>query len=85
MSVKYEYLPKGTCSNKFEFELDGDIIKSVNILGGCPGNLLGISKILKGKKYTEAIDAFKGVKCGNKPTSCPDQIATALEAYYNNL
>ena len=76
----YEYTPKGTCSRKMIFDIDDkDIIQKVEIIGGCPGNLAGISKILVGMPRTHVIERFEGVKCGNKPTSCPDQIAQALK------
>lgn len=82
--MKYEYKPKGVCSQKMTFELEGEIIQNVDIQGGCPGNLLGISKILKGKNYHEVIEAFEGVKCGVKSTSCPDQIAQALKLHFQD-
>lgn len=62
------------------FDIDENrIIKNVKIIGGCPGNLLGISKILVDMSIKDVIERFDGVKCGNKPTSCPDQIAQALK------
>lgn len=62
------------------FDIDENrIIKNVKIIGGCLGNLLGISKILVGMSIKDVIERFDGVKCGNKPTSCPDQIAQALK------
>ncbi len=77
----YEYTPKGTCSKQFIFDISDDIINSVEIKGGCPGNLKGISRILRGMKISEVIEDFDGVLCGNKGTSCPDQIAQALKKY----
>lgn len=77
----FVYKPKGVCSQEMRFEMDGDIIRNVTIVGGCAGNLLGISRIIKDKKISEVKEAFEGVRCGLKPTSCPDQIAHALEAY----
>ena len=79
--VKYEYKPKGVCSKAMTFMMDGDIVREVQIVGGCPGNLLGISRILRDKSIYEVIEAFKGVRCGGKQTSCPDQIAQALLIY----
>ncbi|MFI3326175.1 MAG: TIGR03905 family TSCPD domain-containing protein [Clostridia bacterium] len=73
-----EYKTSGVCSRKISYELDGTKIKSVNFEGGCPGNLLGISQIVVGMEVKDVIDRFAGVKCGNKPTSCPDQLAKAL-------
>ena len=79
--MKFEYTPKGTCSKKMVFDMEGDVINSVVITGGCPGNLLGISRIIKGMKIADVVEDFKGVRCGGKQTSCPDQIATALLEY----
>lgn len=77
--MTYTYRPKGTCSQQMMVELDGNIIKDVKILGGCSGNLQGISNLVKGMDANEAIRRMKGVKCGFKSTSCPDQLAIALE------
>lgn len=77
----FVYQPKGTCSTKMEFELEGDIIRSLKVTGGCSGNLQGICSILKNKQIDEVLDAFSGIRCGLKPTSCPDQIACALREY----
>ena len=77
----FVYRPKGVCSQQMTFTMDGDIIRDVKIVGGCAGNLLGISRILKDKKISEVMEAFHGVRCGMKATSCSDQIATALQAY----
>ena len=63
------YKPQGVCSREMRFEMDGDIIRHVTIVGGCPGNLLGISRILENKTIDEVIDAFCGVRCGGKATS----------------
>lgn len=79
---KFTYTPQGVCSRMFEFELEGDVITNVVITGGCAGNLLGISRMMKGKKVAEVIEAFQGVPCGAKPTSCPDQIAIALTKHF---
>ncbi len=75
----YDYRTKGTCSSLITFTLDGDIIKEVAFQGGCNGNLQGISRLVAGMKAQDAIDRLKGIRCGFKPTSCPDQLATALE------
>lgn len=79
--MKYVYRPKGVCSQIMEFEIENDIIQSMKVIGGCNGNLKGICSILKGKNIQEAIDAFEGIHCGPRPTSCPDQIAKALKQY----
>lgn len=75
------YKPKGVCSQEMRFVMEGDMIRDVTIVGGCAGNLLGISKIIKNKNIHEVMETFQGVRCGSKPTSCPDQIAKALQAY----
>lgn len=81
MTTKYTYKTKGVCSERINFELDGNIIEKVEVVMGCPGNLLGISKILVGMTIDEVIEKFSGIRCGIKPTSCPDQIARALKEY----
>ncbi len=73
-----EFKTKGVCAQKIVCELDGTKVKSVDFVGGCPGNLLGISQIVVGMEAADVIDKFSGVKCGNKATSCPDQLAQAL-------
>lgn len=73
------YLTKGTCSKQIDFELEDGIITSLKFYGGCNGNLKGISKILIGMKAEEVIANFKGITCGFRDTSCPDQLARALE------
>ena len=78
--MKFSYLPQGVCSRKFNFDVEDGVIRSVEIIGGCPGNLEGISRLLAGMKVEDVIDRLKGVRCGFKPTSCPDQIARALES-----
>lgn len=75
-----KYKTKGTCSSYIDIEMDGNIIKSVAFTGGCNGNLQGISRLVEGMKAEDAISRLKGIRCGFKPTSCPDQLATALES-----
>ena len=82
--MKYEYVTKGTCAQKIFLEIDNDKIKNIIFYGGCSGNLKGICSIVKGMNIYEVIDKLKGIKCGNKSTSCPDQLATALEEIINN-
>ena len=80
--VKFmQYKTSGTCSQMIDFEVDGDVIKSVAFPGGCNGNLQGISALVTGMKVDDAISKLKGIKCGFKSTSCPDQLAHALEQY----
>ena len=75
-----QYRPMGVCSRQINVELDGDTIKSVEFVGGCAGNTMGISHLVKGMNVDEAIERMEGLRCGNKPTSCPDQLAKALRA-----
>lgn len=79
--MEYRYTPQGVCSMQMIFEIDGEIIKSLKIIGGCPGNTVGVSKLVVGKTVDEVIEMLKGIPCGTKGTSCPDQVAKALEEY----
>lgn len=78
---KFSYVPQGVCSRLLEFEFDGDKIKNLQVVGGCNGNLKGISSLLVGMPIDSAIEKLEGICCNNKSTSCPDQIAQALKAY----
>ena len=79
--MEYVYKPTGTCSKAITVVLaDDDTIENVSFLAGCPGNLIGIGRLVKGKKPEEIIPLLRGVTCGAKPTSCPDQLTYALEA-----
>ncbi|MBD5507688.1 MAG: TIGR03905 family TSCPD domain-containing protein [Lachnospiraceae bacterium] len=73
------YQPKGVCSKAIDVEVEEGIIKSVQFTGGCNGNTQGISKLVVGMKAEEAISRLRGIKCGFKNTSCPDQLACALQ------
>lgn len=75
----YTYKPKGVCSREMLIELEGNTIKSVKIVGGCAGNSMGVSKLVEGMNIDEAIKRMKGIQCGSRGTSCPDQLAKALE------
>ena len=77
--MQYEYKTKGTCSQKIFFEIENGIVTDVSFLGGCNGNLQGISALVKGMPATEVISKLEGIRCGMKPTSCPDQLAQALK------
>ena len=79
--MEYRFTPKGVCSREMIIELDGDIIKSVKIIGGCAGNTVGICNLVKGMKVADVIQRLKNIPCGMKGTSCPDQLAKALEEY----
>lgn len=75
----YKYEPKGVCSMEMDIEVDGDTIKSVEIIGGCAGNTQGVAALVAGMKIDEAIKRLKGIDCRGRGTSCPDQLAIALE------
>ena len=77
-----EYRPKGTCSRKMTVDVEQGIIRSVQIEGGCSGNLQGISRLVEGMAVDEAIRRMEGIRCGFKSTSCPDQLAQALRQYH---
>ena len=77
--MQYTYTPKGVCSSKFIIELDGDIIKSIQIIDGCPGNTLGVSRLAQGRSIDEVISLLEGIDCRGRGTSCPDQHAKALK------
>ena len=77
----YEYDPIGVCSKKMKFEIENDIVKNIEIIGGCPGNSQGVIALCKNQKIDDIIAKLKGIKCGFKNTSCPDQLARALEQY----
>ena len=77
--MKHTFKPKGVCSSKIEFELDGNIVKNVAFTGGCDGNLQGISALSEGQTAEELIKRLANIKCGRKNTSCPDQFTVALQ------
>ncbi len=77
----YSYEPKGVCSKKIIFDVVDNKVMNVQFEGGCPGNLLGISKLIEGMEVNEAVKRLKGIKCGTKSTSCPDQLSIALEKF----
>lgn len=81
----YNFTPRGVCSQAMEIEVEEDIIKKVRIIGGCAGNTVGVSRLVEGMKIDEAIRRLKGIPCGNKGTSCPDQLAIALEEIKNRI
>ena len=82
--MEYKYVPEGVCSSELIFQIEGDIVKDLKIVGGCPGNTVGISKLVQNKKIDEIIELLIDIPCGYKGTSCPDQIAKALIEYKTN-
>ena len=77
--MQFEYKTKGTCSQRIFFEIEDNKVHNVQYLGGCNGNLKGISSLVEGMDVDEVIARVEGTTCGMKPTSCPDQLATALK------
>ena len=76
----YTFRPRGVCSQLMEIETEGGVLKSLKVLGGCSGNLQGIARLIEGMEIDEVIARLEGIRCGFKPTSCPDQLAQALKA-----
>ena len=81
--MKYTYKPQGTCSVQMDIDINDEnhTINSVKIVRGCPGNTLGVSKLVEGRKVDEVISLLEGIPCGLRGTSCPDQLAKALKKY----
>ena len=77
--MQYKYFTRGTCSMQIIVDYTGNIIDNVTFIGGCNGNLKGISQLVKGLTFDEVIKKLEGTTCGFKPTSCPDQLAQALK------
>ena len=77
---KMVYQTVGTCSQRIVFDVEGDVVKNVQFVGGCHGNTQGVAALVEGMKVEDVISKLKGIKCGMRPTSCPDQLARALEA-----
>ena len=77
--MQYEYKNKGTCSQRILFEIEDGLVKNVQYIGGCHGNLQGIGRLVEGMEVNEVITRLEGIRCGMKATSCPDQLANALK------
>lgn len=77
--MKFKYKTHGTCSNSILFEIDDNKVHNVQFVGGCSGNTQGVSRLIEGMDVNEAISRIEGIHCGPRPTSCPDQLATALK------
>ncbi|MBQ3523784.1 MAG: TIGR03905 family TSCPD domain-containing protein [Clostridia bacterium] len=82
--MTHSYKTRGTCSRQIDFEIENGIVKNVSFFGGCNGNLKGIGALVEGRPAEEVIALLKGMKCGFKNTSCPDQLAQALEKALND-
>ncbi len=77
--MTYEFTPSGVCSRKMLIEVEDGIVRDLKVVGGCSGNLQGISSLVKGMKIEDVIKRLDGIRCGVKSTSCPDQLAQALK------
>lgn len=78
----FVYKPFGVCSREIHIDIENDVIKSVNFIGGCRGNTAGVASLAQGRKISEVIEKLEGIECRNG-TSCPDQLAKALKLYQN--
>ncbi len=83
--MQFQYKTKGTCSQQIHFEVEDGKVKNVQFFGGCNGNLQGIGSLVEGMDIDTVIERLDGIHCGYKPTSCPDQLATALKAAKEKL
>ena len=83
--MEYRYIPEGVCSAEMIFEIENNIIKKLKKIGGCPGNTVGVSRLVENKTVDEVIELLKGIPCGGRGTSCPDQVAKALEEYKKKM
>ena len=81
----YSYKTKGTCSKEIQFDIENGVITECKFVGGCPGNTVGVATLVKGMEVDEVIRRLKGVDCAGKGTSCPDQLAKALEQYKESV
>jgi len=77
MTVEYD--PRGVCSRHMSVTAEDGVITNVRVLGGCDGNLQGISRLVVGMKVEDAIEKLQGIDCGGKGTSCPDQLSKAMQ------
>ena len=83
--MHYEYKTRGTCSSKIILDVDDNKLTHVEYIGGCNGNLQGISRLVQGMDIDDVISRLGGIRCGMKQTSCPDQLATALQEVKEQL
>lgn len=83
MKKYLEYKTRGTCSRQVNIEVEDGVVTACSFVGGCSGNTQGVASLVVGMKVEDAVARLKGIKCGFKPTSCPDQLALALEKIIN--
>lgn len=76
----YQYIPRGVCAREIRVEMDGDIVKRAEFVGGCDGNHKGLTSLIAGMDYAEVKKRLSGIHCGMRQTSCPDQLVRAIEA-----
>lgn len=76
--MKFVYKTQGTCSTNIELDVEDGVVGKVTFWGGCNGNLQGLSRLVEGMKVEDVLQKLEGVRCGGKPTSCPDQLCHAL-------
>ncbi|RUA06565.1 MAG: TIGR03905 family TSCPD domain-containing protein [Fusobacteria bacterium] len=76
-----KFTTSGVCAKTIEFKIQDGILKNVKFNGGCPGNAIGLSALVEGMKVEEVVTRLQGTECGNRPTSCPDQLAKALKEF----
>jgi uncharacterized protein (TIGR03905 family) len=84
MVKTYEFYPQGTCSRKMIISYENGILIDFKVVGGCPGNLAGISRLIKGMPLSEISNKLRGTTCGPKSTSCPDQLSIAIDEILAN-
>lgn len=82
--MTYTFKTQGVCAAKINFDIEDGIVKNVQFMGGCNGNTQGVARLAEGRPVDEVIACLKGIRCGFKQTSCPDQLATALEQATQN-
>jgi uncharacterized protein (TIGR03905 family) len=78
--MRMNYKTKGTCTRTIDLEIEDGVVKSVDFYGGCPGNTTGIKQLVTGMDAAEVVRRLRGIRCGMKDTSCPDQLAQAIES-----
>ncbi|MBQ6840189.1 MAG: TIGR03905 family TSCPD domain-containing protein [Oscillospiraceae bacterium] len=83
--MQFDFKTRGTCSQRILFEIENGILKNVQFIGGCNGNLKGIGSLVEGMQVDEVISKLEGTTCGMKATSCPDQLASALKKAKESL
>lgn len=82
--MTYSYRPQGVCARGLSFEIEDNIVKNIEFMGGCSGNTQGVAALAEGMDANELIERLAGIRCGFKSTSCPDQLARALHEALNN-